>query len=189
MIRNKYHIQILLVVTLFSFYSCSSMAPFMKNKVDNSTRTFSADIYRDIMGVPHIFGKTDADAVFGLAYAHAEDDFKTIQDLLLGARGMLGAKYGVKFSPVDYYVELIGVWEDINNRYDDEIPESIKLICEAYAQGINQYAFEHQKEVENELFPIICSLIRVQSEEIRGLVQEILSTKVARVLGIMGPVI
>ena len=107
------------------------------------------------MGVPHIFGKTDADAVFGLAYAHAEDDFNTIQDLLLGARGMLGAKYGVKFTPVDYYVELIGVWEDINNRYDDEIPESIKLICEAYAQGINQYAFEHQKEVENELFPIM----------------------------------
>ena len=154
MIKNKYHIQILLVITLFSFYSCSSMTAFTKSKVDNSTRTFSADIYRDIMGVPHIFGKTDADAVFGLAYAHAEDDFKTIQDLLLGARGMLGAKYGVKFSPVDYYVELIGVWEDINNRYDDEIPENIKLICEAYAQGINKYAFEHQQEIENELFPI-----------------------------------
>ena len=41
------------------------------------------------MGVPHVFGKNDADAVFGLAYAHAEDDFNTIQDLLLGARASL----------------------------------------------------------------------------------------------------
>jgi len=106
------------------------------------------------MGVPHIFGETDADAVFGLAYAHAEDDFKTIQDLLMGARGMLGAKYGMKFSPVDYYVELIGVWEDINSRYNIEIPEEIKLICEAYAQGINKYAFENQNDIEKELFPL-----------------------------------
>ena len=106
------------------------------------------------MGVPHIFGETDADAVFGLAYAHAEDDFKTIQDLLMGARGMLGAKYGMKFTPVDYYVELIGVWEDINSRYNIEIPEEIKLICEAYAQGINKYAFENQNDIEKELFPL-----------------------------------
>jgi acyl-homoserine-lactone acylase len=106
------------------------------------------------MGVPHIFGETDADAVFGLAYAHAEDDFKTIQDLLMGARGMLGAKYGMKFTPVDYYVELIGVWEDINSRYNKEIPEEIKLICEAYAQGINKYAFENQNDIEKELFPL-----------------------------------
>ena len=106
------------------------------------------------MGVPHILGETDADAVFGLAYAHAEDDFKTIQDLLMGARGMLGGKYGMKFSPVDYYVELIGVWEDINSRYNKEIPEEIKLICEAYAQGINKYAFENQNDIEKELFPL-----------------------------------
>ena len=72
----------------------------------------------------------------------------------MGARGMLGAKYGMKFSPVDYYVELIGVWEDINSRYNIEIPEEIKLICEAYAQGINKYAFENQNDIEKELFPL-----------------------------------
>jgi penicillin amidase/acyl-homoserine-lactone acylase len=60
----------------------------------------------------------------------------------------------MKFSPVDYYVELIGVWEDINSRYNKEIPEEIKLICEAYAQGINKYAFENQNDIEKELFPL-----------------------------------
>jgi len=37
------------------------------------------DIVRDAWGVPHIFAKTDADVAYGLAWAHAEDDFKTIQ--------------------------------------------------------------------------------------------------------------
>ena len=96
------------------------------------------------MGVPHIFGNTDADAVFGLAFAHAEDDFKTIQDLLMGARGMLGSEYGPKLALVDYYVHLIGVWDDINARYDKEIPEPIKKICEAYAAGINEYASKNK---------------------------------------------
>ena len=106
------------------------------------------------MGVPHIFGKTDADAVFGLAYAHAEDDFKTIQDLLMGARGMLGSVYGAKFAPVDYFVHLIGVWDDINNRYEKEIPSEIKNICDAYAAGINKYASENKNKRIAKLYPL-----------------------------------
>ena len=44
------------------------------------------DIVRDKFGVPHIFGKTDPDVAYGLAWAHAEDDFKTIQQSLLAAK-------------------------------------------------------------------------------------------------------
>ena len=106
------------------------------------------------MGVPHIFGNTDADAVFGLAFAHAEDDFKTIQDLLMGARGMLGSEYGPKLALVDYYVHLIGVWDDINSRYDEEIPEPIKTICEAYAAGINEYAGKNKDKRIARLYPV-----------------------------------
>ena len=106
------------------------------------------------MGVPHIFGNSDADAVFGLAYAHAEDDFKTIQDLLLGARAMLGSEYGAKFAVVDYFVHLIGVWDDINARYDDEVSDQVKLLCDAYAEGINTYAREHKDERISALYPL-----------------------------------
>ena len=49
---------------------------------------YDVTIYRDIWGVPHIYGDTDADAAYGLAYAHSEDDFKTIQDVLMAARGI-----------------------------------------------------------------------------------------------------
>ena len=46
-------------------------------------------IVRDTFGVPHVFGKTDADAAFGLAYAHAEDDFATLQGVLAAGTGRL----------------------------------------------------------------------------------------------------
>ena len=42
---------------------------------------YQVEIMRDTWGVPHIFGKTAADTAHGLAYAHAEDDFETIQEL------------------------------------------------------------------------------------------------------------
>ena len=47
---------------------------------------YDVEIIRDEFGVPHIYGKRDADAAFGLAYAHAEDDFATIQDVILATR-------------------------------------------------------------------------------------------------------
>ena len=47
-------------------------------------------IVRDSFGVPHIFGKTDAETAYGLAWAHAEDDFKTIQTIALSGKGLLG---------------------------------------------------------------------------------------------------
>ena len=44
-------------------------------------------IYRDTWGVPHIFGEKDRDTAYGLGFAHAEDDFETIQNILLASRG------------------------------------------------------------------------------------------------------
>ena len=49
----------------------------------------SIDIVRDSFGVPHIFANTDAEVAYGLAYAHAEDDFKTIQLGFLSGKSML----------------------------------------------------------------------------------------------------
>ncbi len=51
-------------------------------------------ILRDTWGVPHIFGKTDADTAFGLAYAHCEDDFTTIQSAFIAGRSLGGVNGG-----------------------------------------------------------------------------------------------
>ena len=52
-----------------------------------AAQSYEARIIRDGYGVPHIFGKRDADTAFGFGYAHAEDDWATIQDTLIAARG------------------------------------------------------------------------------------------------------
>ncbi|SVB34006.1 uncharacterized protein METZ01_LOCUS186860, partial [marine metagenome] len=146
--------KILCILLLEIHLSCSGSVHHISSYQYNGNKKFKATIYRDNMGVPHIFGNTDADAVFGLAFAHAEDDFKTIQDLLMGARGILGSEYGPKLALVDYYVHLIGVWDDINAKYDEEIPESIKKICEAYAAGINEYAGKNKDKRIARLYPV-----------------------------------
>src|SRR4051812_14415404 len=74
-------------------------------------------ILRDRWGVPHVFGRTDPDVAYGLAWAHAEDDFRTIQDSLLATRGKLAAVYGLRFAPSDYLVHLLRVWEVVDARY------------------------------------------------------------------------
>ena len=61
--------------------------------------TYDARVIRDQWGVPHIFGKTDADATFGYGYAHAEDDWKHIQESLIGARGMSAQYKGIDKIP------------------------------------------------------------------------------------------
>ena len=61
---------------------------------------YNSVITRDEWGVPHVHGTTDADAAFGLAYAHAQDDFNTIQDILIASRGKLSESYGVKLKSI-----------------------------------------------------------------------------------------
>ena len=46
------------------------------------------EIVRDSFGVPHIYAKTDAELAYGLAWAHAEDDFKTIQEAYLAGNAL-----------------------------------------------------------------------------------------------------
>ncbi|MEQ1539562.1 MAG: penicillin acylase family protein, partial [Sphingorhabdus sp.] len=57
-------------------------------------RAYDVEIVRDEFGVPHINGKTDADTAYGLAFAHSEDDFGTIQEVVSMARGRYGAMIG-----------------------------------------------------------------------------------------------
>ena len=69
-------------------------------------------------GVPHVFGRTDPDVAYGLAWAHAEDDFETIQGALLAARGRWRRASGREGAPNDYLVQLLRVREVVEARYD-----------------------------------------------------------------------
>ena len=110
-------------------------------------------VLRDDWGVPHVFGKTDADAAFGLAYAHAEDDFATIQTSLLAARGKLGSVYGKAGAPNDYMVALLRIWDFVDAKYEKDLAPETRALCEAYAAGINRYAALHPHLALPGLYP------------------------------------
>lgn len=114
---------------------------------------YQVEIIRDTWGVPHIYGKTNADTAFGVAYAHAEDDYETIQDVVAATRGVLARYKGAKAAPTDYVVALLDVWGTIDRRYATDVPAEIKTIAEAYAAGLNLYAAEHPGETWSGLAP------------------------------------
>ena len=113
------------------------------------------DIVRDAYGVPHIFAATDAQVAYGLAYAHAEDDFKTIQLAYLAGNAMLSNAIGNKGLPADFVSQFIGAEEIVNQQFETKISPAYKKVISGYAQGLNSYARTHPDEVlVAALFPI-----------------------------------
>ena len=110
-------------------------------------------IRRDTWGVPHVLGATDADVAFGLAYAHSEDDFATIQEVALATRGTLAAVKGPSGATTDYLVRLMRVWPTVEAGYP-RLPADLRAVLEAYADGINAYAARHTDKVEGSLLPV-----------------------------------
>ena len=103
-------------------------------------------IARDKWGVPHIFAKTDPEVAYGLAWAHAEDDFKTIQLPLLAGKQMLGRHLGKDGAAADYVVGLIRASDTVEAHFNDLSPE-FKALSEGYLAGLNAYAQAHPDEI------------------------------------------
>ena len=117
------------------------------------SREYDVRIARDNYGVPHIFGKTDADTAYGIAYAHAEDDFKTQQQVLAMTRGRAGALIGKEGAQIDYAFHLLNVEATVARDYDT-LPEDVRKLLDGYAAGLNRYAEKHPSEVAlSNLFP------------------------------------
>ena len=103
---------------------------------------YSAEIVRDDWGVPHITGRTDADAVFGMIYAQAEDDFNRIEMNYLTSLGRLAESQGEKALWQDLRQRL---WIDPNELKADyaKSPPWLRNIMQAWAAGLNQYLADH----------------------------------------------
>jgi acyl-homoserine-lactone acylase len=116
--------------------------------------TREIEIVRDSFGVPHIFAKTDAQAAYGLAWAQAEDDFKSLQLVALPAKGLMGTALGKQGAAGDYAFSLFRCREITEEKWHTLTPAFIKL-AEAYVQALNNYALKHPEEVlVKKLFPI-----------------------------------
>ncbi len=104
------------------------------------------EIIRDEWGVPHIYAPTDAQVAYGMAWAHAEDNFETIQQVLIAAKQMLGRYQGKEGAPIDYVVGLLRCEDIVKEHWDTIDPAFMKLV-EGYAAGANAYARHHKKEI------------------------------------------
>ena len=117
-------------------------------------RKYDARIVRDEFGVPHIFGKTDADTAYGLAYAHSEDDFSTLQQVVAMTRGRTGALLGSDGAKIDYILGFLKARDTVNRDYA-KIPADVRAMLDGYAAGMNRFAAQHPDEIRlRKLFPV-----------------------------------
>jgi acyl-homoserine lactone acylase PvdQ len=99
-------------------------------------------IIRDQWGIPHIYGKSDADAVFGLLYAQCEDDFQRVEMNYIEKLGRLAEVKGTTALYDDLLMRMI---IDSSEAIEDyrKAPSWMKKLCTAFADGINYYLYKH----------------------------------------------
>ena len=102
----------------------------------------SITIIRDDWGVPHIYGDTDADAVFGMIYAQAEDDFNRIEVNFLNSQGRLAEAEGEAEIWRDLRMKLFIDPADMQTQYESS-PQWLKDLMDAWANGLNYYLYNH----------------------------------------------
>src|SRR5438094_8364884 len=99
-------------------------------------------ITRDTWGIPHIHGKTDADAVFGLVYAQAEDDFNRVETNFINAMGRLAEAEGEREIYRDLRMKLFIDPDSLKAAYATS-PDWLKSLMNAWADGLNFYLHNH----------------------------------------------
>ena len=102
----------------------------------------AVSIVRDEWGIAHVFGRSDADAVFGAIYAQAEDDFRRIEHNYLVALGRLAEAEGESATYSDLRRRLF-IDPDMLRRAFGQSPDWLKSLMRAWADGLNFYLSVH----------------------------------------------
>ncbi|HQW83372.1 MAG TPA: penicillin acylase family protein [Ferruginibacter sp.] len=123
--------------------SQSNAQLFSKQEINSwEKQAANITIIRDNYGIPHVYGKTDADAVFGLLYAQCEDDFKRVELNYIDKLGRLSEVNGNKDLYNDLLVRLVIDTTDAIKDYTTA-PDWLKKILNAYADGINYFLYKN----------------------------------------------
>lgn len=131
------------VLILFVLIIGCKQTPKVSEEVQRwQDQAANVEIIRDDFGVPHIYGKTDADAVFGLLYAQCEDDFNRVEQNYIWAIGRLAEVEGEEALYSDLRARLYMTKEEAIANYDKS-PDWLKKLCDAFADGINYYLYIH----------------------------------------------
>jgi len=108
------------------------------------TQAARVTIIRDNWGIAHVYGKTDADAVFGVIYAQAEDDFNRVETNYLNSIGRLAEAEGEAEVFRDLRMKLYIDPENMKAQYE-KAPAWLKSLMNAWADGLNYYLYTHPR--------------------------------------------
>jgi acyl-homoserine-lactone acylase len=138
----------LLIIFAIACAGCASPATADKNNGTTAEvgaweqRAQNVTILRDTWGIPHVYGKTDADAVFGVMYAQAEDDFNRVETNYLNAMGRLAEAEGEAEIYRDLRMKLFIDPADMKAQYQAS-PAWLRALMDAYADGLNYFLHTH----------------------------------------------
>ncbi len=117
--------------------------PFSKSDIQKwEQQAKRVTIIRDNWGIPHVYGKTDADAVFGMLYAQCEDDFKRVEMNYVEKLGRLSEVNGERDIYNDLQIRMLIDTAEAKKDYENA---SIWMhaLLHAFADGINYYLYKH----------------------------------------------
>jgi acyl-homoserine-lactone acylase len=127
------------------FWICLLLLSFAHAQADLQhwqNRAEKVEIYRDQWGIPHIYGETDADAVFGMIYAQCEDDFNRVEVNYINAIGRMAEVEGISKLYTDFRMKLYIDEEVVKKEYQNS-PQWLKDLMDAWADGINFFLYTH----------------------------------------------
>ena len=133
--------------TKFGFFLAASCVAFGFQATDSETARWkqhaaNVTIVRDDWGIAHVYGKTDADAVFGMMYTQAEDDFNRVETNYLNAMGRLAEAEGESRIIQDLRMKIFIDPEALKSNYAAS-PAWLKTLMNAFADGLNYYLSKH----------------------------------------------
>jgi acyl-homoserine lactone acylase PvdQ len=133
--KNKLKIFLILLTAVSGLAQTSETARWQRE-------ARAVNIIRDDWGIAHIHGKSDADAVFGMVYAQAEDDFNRVETNYLNSLGRLAEAEGESKIYQDLRMKLFIDPAELKSEYASS-PEWLKSLMNAFADGLNYYLYKH----------------------------------------------
>ena len=139
---NTFLMKKLFLFLLVGAFSCTNTNTISDELAGWEKQAERITITRDSYGVPHIYGDTDADAVFGMIFAQCEDDFNRVEMNYINAMGRLAEVEGEDEIYRDLRMKLFIDPEEMKQDYESS-PIWLKDLMNAFADGINYYLYTH----------------------------------------------
>jgi len=136
--------KLVLLFVCLSFVPLGAQRPASADAARWEQQAQNVTIVRDDWGIPHVYGKSDADAVFGVIYAQAEDDFNRVETNYLTSLGRLAEAEGESAIYQDLRMKIFIDPADMKAQYEKS-PAWLKSLMNAWADGLNFYLQTHPK--------------------------------------------